>query len=190
VGRAMKKYLAWLHGLPLIVYLGLGLFAYTKWTQWQAAHRAEDERFLAQTIVAFKEINDENERVRRLLVDAQKKAAKAQAEANRERERQQEILDEHPIATAPASCAPWTQALLSCQREAQDLRTANAILNASLDSARSHTEKIDTTLKRGEEALDKTRCKFPCIDIVVGAGIMLDDELRFRKGLFAGIKIK
>lgn len=186
----MKKYLAWLHGLPLVIYIGLGFLAWTKFTEYRAVHRASDERFLASTIVAFKEINDINTDLQRQIAAAKKAAAKATANADREKQKQNEILAAHPVSTAPASCAPWTQALLSCQREAQDLRVANTILNSSLDSAKAVSERVDTTLKSGTRALENARCKFPCIDIVVGAGVMLDDEIKVRKGLFLGVKLK
>jgi hypothetical protein len=190
----MKRTLALLHGLPLVIYLVIGFFAWTKYTEWRAVHRAQEERFLASTIMAFKEINEENERLQKQLIVAKRNSMAKVKAADEEKAKQNEILTAHPVATAPASCAPWTQALLSCQREAQDLRAANLILNSALDSAKAVSERVDTTLKSGTKALEKSRCKFPCLDLELVAGpggvvTVQDGAVKVYPGVFAGLKV-
>lgn len=179
----MKRLAYWLHGLPLVIYLGIGLVAYTKLTAWRAVHRADDERFVAQTVRAFKEINDENARLQRALARTKVRAAGLASSAAALRRFQDSVLAQHPIASAPPACAPWVASLVACRAEADSLKIRGLILEAGLDSARAQLAKADTTVTRGRAAVERTRCGFPCLRFSGGPALMLDAELKLRKGI-------
>lgn len=186
----MTRYLKWLHAVPTVVFIGLGVFAYTKYTAWRAAHDAEDKRFVAATVKSFHETSDLIAGLQTTLKRREKVIQKLQADADAERAKQEKILAAHPVSTAPPVCAPWTTALLSCQLENSKLRHANDSLTADLDSARSVIGVVDTVLDRGTEALKTKTCGFPCIRFRVILGGGLGDDLKFHKGIFAGIQVQ
>lgn len=183
----MRKALALLHGLPLIVYAVIAFVAYTKFTQWSAMHRARDEAFVASTVTAFREINDENARLLAQLAAAQATARRHLARADSAEAAERAILAAHPVATAPASCAPWVQALLTCQLARGELKHAATILATGVDSAAGHATKVGTTLTQGAKALKTGRCGFPCLEFAKGVGLMLDTQLKPRAGIFVGL---
>jgi hypothetical protein len=185
----MRRLLVWIHALPTIVFLGIGFLAYTKFVAWRGAHAANDARFVAQTVTAFKEINAENAKLQQALTKAKAKAATAVAQADVEKKTQDKILAEHPVASAPPVCAPYTTALTSCQREAQQLRAAYLALLAPIGDASKHLDKVDSVTTQGTKAL-KRGCGFiicPEFSVVAGGG--LDKDLKGRLGIFGGIKL-
>ncbi len=184
----MKRLLPWLHAVPVVVFIGLGLLAYIWYTRTQAVHRAEERRLVATTAEAFREINKENERLQVELARRQKVVVRYIERADTQRAIRDSALATAP-ASAPAVCSPWITAVTACARETTLLRTAIDTLTADLDTSRTQIARNDTTIARGKRALDATKCRFPCLDLVVGAGILLDETLVVRKGLFAGLKL-
>lgn len=186
----MSRYLRWLHAVPAIVFIGIGVFAYTKYTAWRAVHDAADKAFVAATVKSFHETADLIDGLQAELVRRNKVIRKLRADADAEHAKQQKILAAHPIETAPPVCAPWTQALLSCQLENSKLRHANDSLQTDLKDALGVIGKADTTLDRGEKALEINQCHFPCLKFGVWLGVLLGDDIKVHKGVGAGLKIQ
>lgn len=185
----MKNWKLLLHGLPLIVYLALGFVVYTKVTAWAAVERADKARMIAATVQTFKAVNAANAALADSLHAKARVVVRYVHAADRAKHTTDSTLAEHPVALAPAACAPYTRAVSSCQQEAAHLRAALATANGALRAAQANLARNTTTLEAGGKALKKATCRFPCLDVGLWLGPALTTSGRLEGALGLGIKI-
>ncbi len=181
----IKKPLVWLHGVPLVIYVLIAFFAYTRIVGWQAVTHKNNKEQLKTVAAAFHVVNEENARLNARLRTVSGQALALMREANQERAKQQIVLAQHPVSEAPKVCGPYVQTLTSCQREALRLRAANLLLQQGVDTAIITTTRIETVTNEGKRATEKVKggCGFPWIRPEAGPGAMLGTDLKFHVGI-------
>jgi hypothetical protein len=145
------------------------------------------------TVHAFQELNDTIAAVqkRNELLTA-KLIVKTKA-ANVSHETVDSILRAHPVATAPASCAPWTQALSACQAEAMHLRSALTLADSIHRADSTVLARVPQVLDSGVVAIHKAQGKWlgflPKPKVVLGVGIVSSAVTKPGLALTIGIPI-
>lgn len=138
--------------------IGVGLLVMTLFRGcaiWEA-HQYADQQYVKQTQVAIRTLTEAYAKQAKETKALQVKLRKARQYTIVLKQREDSILRAHPIATAPAVCAPWTDALTLCRARGDSLEHVANSADSALTQVQQQADGLATSLSRADTALSKS----------------------------------